>query len=461
MPMPCKILPPKFSKAFKFMRIIKSKLLLIFLGAVLALSFYVSRADAHGLSLLANIFSKKQIDVVIASSTATPTPVPWTIAQKITEAQGLLKNITLTVGNKDIAYTETRYTSVNGKLASTTKNFKEPEKQIALAVLDTSSGEIQIITIIKRGAELIAPAGWNINILQRPNGIIWNGWNTAYKINVPSHSIVITNVYPNETDTKIAQKNKGKTIYVTQRTIKYQLYAPYSPDLHSSDLIKSGQEYTDTVIVKAFNDLRIAGVKSHAISGALIADVFASHSEFFARIPLLEQTDLTEFQIDPQNTIERAQVIIGANQEQAFSTTCNSSSACGWLQFTPSTYATVAKDYPSAKLIKDFKTGAADHNNSMKAAILLYDENLRGLINANGKKILADPRLEEYLASSYNGAPRWVYKTLQASILSGIQDWVNALTSKTGGLKDETKGYLVKLRYLQQHPISSLAIISG
>jgi len=52
------------------------------------------------------------------------------------------------------------------------------------------------------------------------------------------------------------------------------------------------------------------------------------------------------------------------------------------------------------ELIKDFKTGAADHLNSMKSAILLYDENLKGLIKINGQKVLTDPKLEEYLKNA-------------------------------------------------------------
>ncbi|OGM97452.1 MAG: hypothetical protein A2735_01835 [Candidatus Yanofskybacteria bacterium RIFCSPHIGHO2_01_FULL_41_21] len=443
-------------------KIYNTKLLLgvLIVGVIIVVGSF--NVYAQNIPILMGLFSPRQIIVTptpVITATPIPTPV-WTVSQKITEAKELLRNTTLTVGNKPIAYTETRYTSVKGKLALTVKSFKEPEKEIALAILNISSGEIKIVTIIKRGAELIAPSGFNINILRRPNGIIWNGWNTAYKVNIPTDSVVIANVYPNETDTTVAKKVKGRTVYSTQRTIKYQLYSPYSPDLHSSDLVKSGIDYTNTVISKAFDDLRVANVKSRAISGTLVIDVFKSRSDFFSRIPLLEQTDLTEFQIDPQNTIERAQVIIGANQDQAFNATCNSSSACGWLQFTPRTYANIVKSYPSAKLIKDFKTGAADHLNSMKAAILLYDENLRGLMLAHGKEIVNDPKLEEYLASSYNGAPRWVYKTLTASILGGIQDWVNALTSKTGGLKDETKGYLVKLRWLQEHQSSSLATLS-
>ena len=420
------------------------------------------RANAYTLPSLKKLFTNQEISVLITPlPTPLPNPVPtWTMTQKILEAKELLKNIqtTLKVGAQSISYSESRFTSVNGKIMPTLRNFKEPEKEIGLAVLNFTTGDIKIIIITKRGADLIAPVSWNIDILQRPNGIRWNGRNTAYRINLPVQYVVIANVYPNEKDTTVAQKKNGKTIYITKRVITYNLYAPYSPDLHTSELVKSGQEYTSAVITKAFADLRSAGVKSRSVPIALVADVFASRSYFFSRIPLLEQTDLTEFEIDPQNTIERAQVIIGANQDQAFNTTCNSSSACGWVQFTPGTYATIVKDYPSAKLVKDFKSGAADHVNSMKAAILLYDENLKGLINLNGSKVLNDPRLEEYLASSYNGAPRHVYTTLKAAILGGLEDWISALTPKTGGLKDETKGYLVKLRYLQQHEVPAVAI---
>ena len=202
---------------------------------------------AKNISSVIGLLSGKKITVTPVPVSTTPTPEPtWTVAEKIIEAKNLLQGTTLIVGDKNIEYTEARYMSVNGKIAETLKKFKEPEKEIALAVLDTLTGEIQIIKIIKRGAELIIPpelniasnTKWNIDILQRPNGIIWNGWNTAYKINSPVNKVVIANIYPNETDTKVAQKKKGKTTYVTQRTIKYQLYVPYSPDLHSSGLVE-------------------------------------------------------------------------------------------------------------------------------------------------------------------------------------------------------------------------------
>ena len=61
--------------------------------------------------------------------------------------------------------------------------------------------------------------------------------------------------------------------------------------------------------------------------------------------------------------------------------------------------------------------------------ILLHDYNLSGLIKKFGEKILADPRLEEYLAAAYNGKPDWVHNSLRATISKGLPDWVNTLSA--------------------------------
>lgn len=413
---------------------------------------------AESIPALTGMFASREIIVnPTPVRTATPVPTPtWTITQKISEAQALLKDAQPGVFGEPITYTEQRFSGAIGKLSSNLKTIKEPEKEIALAVLNTQTGEVKKLVIRKRGAELITPSGWTIEVLQRPSGIRWNGWNTAYYISQPSNHVVIGNVYPDEKDTQVVQKKNGKKVYTTQRTVTYRSYVPYGPDLHAQGLAEIGKTYTKDMVVRALADLRSAGVMSRAIPGTLVADIFTEYPEFFQNIPLLEHTDLTEFQIDPKNTIERAYVIIGANGSGAFNATCNTSSACGWLQFTPPTYKAMIKNYPTAQLMKDFKLGAADHLNSMKAAIVLYDENLKALIAVQGSQVISDPKLEEYLASSYNGAPRWVHKTLRASVLSGITDWINALTPKTGGLKDETKGYMVKLRWLNQDKALSI-----
>ena len=67
---------------------------------------------------------------------------------------------------------------------------------------------------------------------------------------------------------------------------------------------------------------------------------------------------------------------------------------------------------------------------------------------------MADPRLEEYLAAAYNGNPDWVHNSLKATISRGLSDWVNTLSAtrkdSLGGLRNETKGYIEKIRYLQE-----------
>ncbi len=439
------------------------KTVFIFLTVVVILSSMAAVTFALGIPFPGGILPGRQVNIA-AVQAPSPSPTPtWTIQDKIAEATALLQGVTLKVGTKDISYKETRITvSASNGVIMSSKSFKEPEKEIALAVLNTQTGEIKSVVIDKKGADLIAPQGWGIAILDRPNGIRWNGRNTAYRIDWPENYVVIANVYPSDHKVTVAQKNKGKTVYVTKQTIDYDVYTPYSPDIHSQDLVRAGSDYTAGVVAQAFADLRRKGVMSRAVGSTLIADVFASRSYFFQRIPLLEQTDQTEFFLSPQNTVERVQVIIGANQDRAFEHTCNSSSACGWLQFTdnasvkngkkyPGTYSAIVRDYPAAALIKDFTAGARDHVNSMEAAILLYDENLKGLISSNGSGVLDDPKLEEYLAASYNGKPQHAYQALHAAILAGIGDWIDGLSAAKGGLKSETQGYMMKLRYLQQN----------
>ena len=400
----------------------------------------------------ASLFRARLIDFVNSTPVLSVTPMPqWTILEKIIEAKQLLQGIHLKIGTQEIAYIEDRIAQSSlGGINTSKKSLKEVEKEIALAALNLDTGQIKILIIDKKGGDLIAPESWNIEILPRTNGIRWNAWNTSYRVIEPSGYAVIANIYPEDRTVTVAQKKGKKTVYIKQQTVDYVTYAPYSPDIHNADLVQAGKKYMYTVIQNVFSDLKTKGVLSKALPG-LISDVFASRSQMFAQLPLLENTDPTEFLLDPQHTIERAEVIIGANQNEAFGHTCNGSSACGWVQFTPGTYANIVKSYPTAGLMKDFKTGAADHFNSMKAAILLYDENLRGLIKSQDEKVLNDPKLPEYLAASYNGAPTHTYKTLTASILSAVEDWINALSIKKGGLKSETQMYLVKLRYLQQN----------
>lgn len=383
---------------------------------------------------------------------ATIAQPTWTLQSKIADAKTLLQQIPLQVGTEEINYTEDRVAQNSAAgMVSSTRQLHEVDKQISLAVLNPMTGDLKTVVIDKRGEDLIAPAGWNIEVLPRPNGIRWNAWNTAWRVNTPTGYVVIADVYPDDQQVTVPQRQGRKTVYVTQQVVDYVFYSPYSPDLHSDELVNDGRKYIHDTVSQALADLKSKNIVSRAEPRTLVADLFAPRAETFAQIPLLENTDPAEFLLDPQSTVQRVETIIGANTDAAFGKTCNGVSACGWVQFTPKTYASIAKLYPSAQLITDFKTGAANNQNSMEAAILLYDENLRSLIHSNGSGIVNDPKLSEYLAASYNGNPIYARNTLAVAILSAVSDWMNALSTKNGGLRSETQTYLVKLRYLEQN----------
>ena len=413
-----------------------SKLNFILVGLLVfgALIIFESHSDAQ-------ILPNRIIEV---ENTPLPPSKLWSLVKKMDEEDDLLKNLPLNVSTKSLNFYENRITQKGDKISVSKKKLTEQNKDIGLKIMNIDTGEIRIIKVStkvqKDGIELITPPGYQIDIVERANGIRWNKWNTLYKIISPEGWLVLKNKYPNvkEKTQKITIKNKAgkkRTISKKFSTVEEFVYSPYSGELHTPELIEAGRVYLKSVVRAAMADLKVHSALS---------------PYFFARLPILEQTDMTEFLIDPRTSVDRVLVMIGANKDVAFKKTGSKAGALGWVQFTPKTYNGIRKAYPAARLIPDFETGAADHLNSMKAAILLYDYNLNNFTTKHGNKILGDPRLEEYLAAAYNGKPSRVSSSLKASILAGLSDWVDALSFKRGGLANETKGYMMKIRYLQE-----------
>lgn len=378
----------------------------------------------------------------------THTPIPWTILGKIEDGKKLLESVSLSVGLKDISYTEKRVSNSNGKISVTNRMIRDPERQIALVLLDTITGDLKHINITKRGSELISPEGYILEVVERPSGIRWNYWATQYRVIAPSNMIVIVNKWPepkNVNSKKIVTNSKGKKVAVNQtiKQMEYITYSAYIEELRKPELVTKGREYIIATVAKAFKTLKEKGVTSKAFPEKNIFEVSQLKPAYFEKIPLMEQTDLVEFMLDSEHMTDRVKVVLATNELEAFSKTCNRVSACGWIQFTPGTYSMIRKLYPRAQLNPDFVKGAADHSNSMMAAILLYDYNLAGLIKNHGIKTADDPRLEEYLAAAYNGSPRWVDKSLRAYI-SDAGDWI-------GHLRSETKGFIAKLRLIRDN----------
>lgn len=415
-------------------------------------------------------------------------PLTWNILEKLIEKDDELAKTSVSVGKKEIIYYENRYTILpystllecqkkkglwneKNSICKTVKLKRRSDKEavLGLKLLNTDTGEISVIKVNTKintsGVSVVAPDGYQIEIVERPNGIKWNFWNTEYRVISPTNTIVIKNNFPREVIEAVSSIVKGKVIKRSKKVAKGLLYFNYSDffeqsgqgEIQGEILVKAGKSRAKNVVAKAFDTLRERGVKSRSFPDRLVADVEALSPKFFERLPLLEQGDFTEFRLSPNKTVRRTLMILGANGEDAWKYTCNSSDACGWVQFTPKTYSSIRKLNPEAFLEKDFKAGAGDHVNSIMATILLADYNLSGLLKRGNKivtdKVLADPVLtEEFIDSSHNGNPKWAHNSLTAAISRGLSDWAIALSptrkDSLGGLRKETRDFMTKLRYL-------------
>ncbi len=256
----------------------------------------------------------------------------------------------------------------------------------------------------------------------------------------------------------------------TEKYIENIIYAPYSTDdpntsneieqgIHTPETSIAGAEDIKNIFTTACQTLRDRGVMSKAFPGHIVCELPFLSLKAYQRLLLIEQMDESEFYLERLKTTERVLVILRANPGRAFAT-CNSSRAsraCGAMQFTdrwrgkrrPGTYSTVARAYSEAQLIKSFPDGAFDHVNAAMAAILLHDLNLKGLVDKFGEKIVQNSViLEEALAGCYNGNPKWTHMALNEYFSKKLTDWT---TSRY--LRTETRGYLVKDRYLIEYDL--------
>lgn len=404
-------------------------------GDTIVVSKSVPETSAEPDILQVRVLAMADIMVPLSYKTAEQTVPSCDPLEQIHKAEELLKPVELSVGTKPYRYSERRA----GGLVS----FTDPEKQIALELLDEKNCTLSQVVITKQGDKLIAPAGYDIEAVTRVNGIRWNNWATEYAVTTPHGLTVIANKYP------LVQGAKVTMVY----------YTPYSKELHVPELVDGGRGYLTDLAKSAYEELKQQQVPSMTGNHTLVAEVPSLKPEFVARLVPNELMDMTEFLLDPTWTTERIHVVIGANRDRVATYTCSKARACGIMQFTGGTYALMAKMYPQAKLNPDFVAGARDPLNAMKAAVLLHDYNLSALIGRFGSSVAADPKLEEYLAAAYNTGVGRVEAVLAVAFKAKAADW--AETKGKGAnehLLGETKGYIAKLRYLRdQWPMPPLA----
>ncbi len=337
-----------------------------------------------------------------------------------------LSRIPLKVSTKVITYIETRQNGNGSNYQEKIKDFAQ--KEIAIKLFNLNRGFTRTIRIKKLGPSLVnLNKDFVLEIEPRLSGIRWNGFNTAYRVVKPSGWVVILNKYPT------MQKNKKR---------KDIIYAPYSTSLHAQQLIVAGQEYLIKTIASALTSLDAN--KKHDNNSRFIRILGP-----LMTLVLIEQTDAFEFydfinHDRAYNPLERVSVIIAINGDEAYSQTSSPASASGLMQYTKPTWKMIRKEYPWAKL-PPFETGVTNHTQSIRAAALLYDHNIKQLKKNFGEKIMEDLNLEHSLAAGYNGGIGSVIKAIAIS-RENSTDWRVELRKlkKT----NESLEYLEKLDYI-------------
>lgn len=212
------------------------------------------------------------------------------------------------------------------------------------------------------------------------------------------------------------------------------VYTPYSDLLHKPELVAEGKKFIEENVAGAFVQLRALGVESAAFPGKLVAD---SVSQIFVKnIFLTEQSDprmLLLSDDEGRKVAERVLVLLGANKEHAFRYTFSKTGALGLGQIMPSTYSSVVKRYPAARLLKDVDIGRADVKNAIMASVLVFDDHLatvlgglsKNQINLFSSKTSKDPDfVNQVRAALYNGGPS-KYKASTATISLAVRETVD------------------------------------
>ncbi len=280
---------------------------------------------------------------------------------------------------------------------------KQPSRrEIKLALANFKTGEIQIVSGIEKGQQLTLE---NPNIQFKVEW--WNGFNSSITILEPSNTGVVAILYALELD--------------RQKFLEHDaiIYTPYSSALLQTELVEAGKNYVLEKIGQARKGL--GSVESRAFPGLPLSDSPAFSSDDYFNLILTEQMDPGRFRsIAASNwefngeqaselvrLAERILVIIGANQEDAYSFTGNYASARGLTQFTPMGMSVVWNQYSQAGISRNFLEATSDHVSAIKAEICLLDYDLAELA-ASHPSLIGSGREIYAAGASYNGGPKRV-----------------------------------------------------
>ena len=177
-------------------------------------------------------------------------------------------------------------------------------------------------------------------------------------------------------DAALIKKKRWRAVAETAKPI---VYLPFTEDTFDPDLVSGGRDFLLSTAQRAIDELRVARAPSTAFPGELLADVVPP--SVIATLAVIEQTDDTDFVTKGEEAFNEVLNQYGLKREEAYRYSVSRASAIGPMQFTDrrgnGTYSLVVRRCPAARLDPNFERGATDLLNSMKAAICLFDIELK------------------------------------------------------------------------------------
>ena len=367
----------------------------------------------------------------------------WKLADKIEEAKQLLGQ------SPPLGFNEAPQKDKKGRVI---KKKGQPvlemtRKEIALAILDTETGQIfekrywLDMAEVKKAADLMKKYQNNPDNLPgfqptnadeefRVVSNWWNSFNSDISVfkngTADGRYVVIANKYlmSNEDLAYPEDRTGGKYSDI--------IYAPYSSALKDKTLIAAGKRFLNDHVREAFKELTESGVRSKAFPGQLITETITQ--TFVKNIFLTEHTDPRMMLLSTDGGLELAErglIRLGANGEKAFRYTVSKTGASGLGQIMPGTYNSMVKRYPAASLIQNTDIGRVDIKNAIKASTLVFDDHLStvvGKVNSSSKarQIFAkktEQEVDEIRAAIYNGGPS-KYRHLTGNISTAVTETV-------------------------------------
>lgn len=382
----------------------------------------------------------------------------WKLADKIEEGKELLKN------SLALRFQEAPKRDKKGKII---KKKGQPviemvKKEVALAVLDTETGQVFEKRYWLNMAEINKASDLRKKNLDNPDHLPifrledaneefnavsnwWNSFNSDLSVvkegTAADRYVVVANKYLMSNDDLVYPEDR------TGERYSDIVYVPYSSALKNKTLVAAGKKFLNDHVRDSFSELEQAQVIAKAFPGKLVTETMTE--TFVKNIFLTEQTDPMMMFASNDGGLElteRVFIRLGTNGEKAFRYTVSKTGASGLGQIMPKTYASIYKGYSSAQLIKNTDIGRVDIKNGIKASALVLDDHLAGVKGrayANGLAArrrfdaLTPDKIEEARGMAYNGGA------------SKYNTATGGLNTKSKGAK-ETAGFIQKFKMIRE-----------